>query len=88
MTTHAIQRALERYGLTLMPAELAIIRDRARTDGVLMRRWPNSGDIYAVEYRERVMICAIKGDAITTFLPPEAVYGGRKAKRLKREART
>src|SRR5690606_6547265 len=68
---HAIERAWERYGVDLTPADLdAIAADCTEGRSVLLRH-DEHADVHMVRYAGVVMVVAMRGGVIVTFLPPQ-----------------
>jgi hypothetical protein len=72
--SHAIERARERYGVTLQWAELGAfaraIRASERTVVDLGRR-PDGTRLMAIRHRRRWMAAVVQGCFIKTFLDPD-----------------
>lgn len=90
--SHAIDRAFERYGIALLPSELAALEAGIGAGrGVLQKRTPG-GEIWMVVHEGTAMIALWRPDLnkITTFLPTQkgdrAYIGAAEGRRLKAEA--
>lgn len=80
MTLHPIERARQRYGLDLGPADLCLmIEDIAAGRSVLLKRQRGGGEIHLVRAGNTAVL-AVYAPAIArivTILPPGRRKGGR-----------
>lgn len=85
MSSHAIQRALERYGLDLQPRHLVKICHIVQNNGAKLDRQNSDGTTqWFLEYMEKPVRVLISADfwTVVTFLP---LHNRRKPKRVRKK---
>lgn len=90
MSDHRIQRAQERYGITLAKPDLRAI-ERQIASGQSVRIWQHANQTsrHLVRHGETVMVCVwgpnpYGGRQLITFLPPDCIKAGEHARRNSR----
>lgn len=89
MFVHAIERARERYGLSLTNADLTEIATLA-TPNTVVQKCQDGSTINALAWRGQSLIAVVKKDILTkrifiaTFLPPNAFSLERRTSELKK----
>jgi hypothetical protein len=90
INTHAIERARERYGLTLDRWDLLAIASIIRAGKtVLTRRQRDGREVHALEYRGVAVVALydLRDRCVTTFLPMREVISSRAARRGRKTAK-
>lgn len=84
MTHHAIDRAMERYGLTLTQSDLDAILAELPKAGLLQIVYDDGSRVWITRYRDNILrpVTNRDADAILTFLP---LSGKLSKKRLSRD---
>lgn len=88
-TTHAQERAKERYGLELNDSDLWKIFQACLTGTAVLQRGNRYRYIYILTYRNVRMVAVLNGlrSKLITFLPSEAVQAGARVKHHRAKGR-
>lgn len=76
LAKHAIERALERYGIVLAMA--ALEAKLAAGDGVILRRDRDGSDVRVIRVEGQLVTVAFYNGRLKTFLPADTPYRKRR----------
>lgn len=74
MTDHAIQRAMERYGVELTRTDIRTMEEAIKDSRSIVVHSHNGGQVHMINH-QGVVFLGVPGNVghIVTFLPPEAL---------------
>ncbi len=84
--SHVIERAQERYGLNLTPADYVTLNQLVRTSKPSPLSSDKDTEIYSVQYKDRQLLTVFHKveQCVTTLLPPETVVKSRRDRCMKK----